>query len=217
MSFLCKKNGMQIVVLEDSQNAEWTHSFEKEGVTVIAIAEPGAFMDHKDADVYADLRFEYAGTGQEILLQLPSKPVFVHAVSRDLPSAGNFIRLNAWPGFSGRPVWEAASGSATTRARAEEIAAHYGKTITWVPDQAGLVTPRILSMIINEAFLAAEEGVSTPSAIDTAMKLGTNYPYGPFEWAGRIGTDNICRLLETLGAVNNRYLPCRSLREAGHK
>ena len=42
-------------------------------------------------------------------------------------------------------------------------------------------------MIINEAFLALQEGVSTKEEINTAMKLGTNYPLGPFEWVEKIG------------------------------
>ncbi len=44
-----------------------------------------------------------------------------------------------------------------------------------------------MAMIINEAWHALAEEVSTKNEIDTAMKLGTNYPYGPFEWAEKIG------------------------------
>ncbi len=46
-------------------------------------------------------------------------------------------------------------------------------------------------MIVNEAFFAFGEKISTIEEIDMAMKLGTNYPNGPFEWAEKIGIENI--------------------------
>ena len=62
-------------------------------------------------------------------------------------------------------------------------------------------------MIINEAFLTVEDQVSTKAEIDTAMKLGTNYPYGPFEWAELIGKNNILALLQKLYTTGTRYRP----------
>ena len=60
-------------------------------------------------------------------------------------------------------------------------------------------------MIINEAFFALEEGVSSKEEIDVAMKLGTNYPYGPFEWQEKIGLQNIYQLLHNLSEKDKRY------------
>ncbi len=67
-----------------------------------------------------------------------------------------------------------------------------------VSDRPGLVTPRVISMIINEAYYTVMEGTASKEAIDTAMKLGTNYPYGPFEWSKKIGLQHIYELLEAL-------------------
>jgi 3-hydroxybutyryl-CoA dehydrogenase len=50
--------------------------------------------------------------------------------------------------------------------------------------------------------------------IDTAMKLGTNYPYGPFEWGQRIGLTRIVSLLNVLSMTNARYKPANSLQQA---
>jgi 3-hydroxybutyryl-CoA dehydrogenase len=72
-------------------------------------------------------------------------------------------------------------------------------------DEPGFVSARTVSMIVNEAFLAREEAVSTEAEIDTAMKLGTSYPMGPFEWCNKIGTDRIVRLLNKLTEKDNRY------------
>jgi 3-hydroxybutyryl-CoA dehydrogenase len=90
-----------------------------------------------------------------------------------------------------------------------------------VPDGPGLVFPRILCMIINEAAFALMEGVASAEDIDTAMKLGTNYPLGPLEWADRIGLDQVLAVLEGLQAEygDDRYRPAPLLRQlvrAGH-
>lgn len=77
-------------------------------------------------------------------------------------------------------------------------------------DEPGFVSARTVSMIVNEAFLAREEAVSTEVEIDTAMKLGTSYPMGPFEWCNKIGTDRIVRLLHKLAENDKRYQPASS-------
>jgi 3-hydroxybutyryl-CoA dehydrogenase len=74
------------------------------------------------------------------------------------------------------------------------------------------VSARVISTIINEAFLTVEENVSVEKEIDTAMKLGTNYPYGPFEWGEKIGLDKVVSLLEVLEKEQNRYKPCPLLK-----
>jgi 3-hydroxybutyryl-CoA dehydrogenase len=60
-------------------------------------------------------------------------------------------------------------------------------------------------MIINEAYFTVGEEVSSKREIDIAMKLGTNYPLGPFEWADKIGLSNIYKLLLKLSSIGTRY------------
>jgi 3-hydroxybutyryl-CoA dehydrogenase len=67
-------------------------------------------------------------------------------------------------------------------------------------------------MIINEAFFALGENVSTKEEIDLAMKSGTNYPYGPFEWSEKIGVENILNLLKKLSEKEERYFPAPTLK-----
>jgi 3-hydroxybutyryl-CoA dehydrogenase len=67
-----------------------------------------------------------------------------------------------------------------------------------VDDRLGMVTPRVICMIINEAYYTVQEGTATREDIDLAMKLGTNYPYGPFEWCERIGLTNVYELLQAV-------------------
>jgi 3-hydroxybutyryl-CoA dehydrogenase len=60
-------------------------------------------------------------------------------------------------------------------------------------------------MIINEAWFAWGEKISSKQDIDTAMKLGTNYPMGPFEWGEKIGLHRVCHLLSELSLESGRY------------
>lgn len=79
-----------------------------------------------------------------------------------------------------------------------EICAQLNTEYLRVDDRVGLVTPRVICMIINEAYFTVQEGTATREDIDLAMKLGTNYPYGPFEWCKRIGLKHVYELLEAI-------------------
>jgi 3-hydroxybutyryl-CoA dehydrogenase len=57
---------------------------------------------------------------------------------------------------------------------------------------------RIELAIINEAYLAAGEGVAEPADVDRALKLGANHPYGPFERAGQLGLRTVVEGLRDL-------------------
>jgi 3-hydroxybutyryl-CoA dehydrogenase len=93
----------------------------------------------------------------------------------------------------------------------------YGAEKTVEENEIGLsedVYLRVISCIVNEAFLALSEGVATAEDIDRAMKLGANYPKGPFEWVEEIGTRSIVETLDSLRAANgDAYLAAPALRE----
>ncbi|HET7582770.1 MAG TPA: 3-hydroxyacyl-CoA dehydrogenase NAD-binding domain-containing protein [Candidatus Limnocylindria bacterium] len=77
------------------------------------------------------------------------------------------------------------------------------------------IAARVLATIVNEAASAVEDGVATPDAIDTAMRLGTNYPSGPLEWGERIGLGHVVHILDALhGEVpDGRYRVIPLLRQ----
>jgi 3-hydroxybutyryl-CoA dehydrogenase len=79
----------------------------------------------------------------------------------------------------------------------------------------GFVFPRIVSMIINEAFFALDEYLATEKNIDVAMKYGVNYPIGPFEWVEKMGPKSTVYLLEELynSTQDGRYLAAKGLKE----
>ncbi|RYG41719.1 MAG: hypothetical protein EOO01_24540 [Chitinophagaceae bacterium] len=97
------------------------------------------------------------------------------------------------------------------RNKATELFVLLGRKAEWVPDISGFITARVVATIINEAFFALEEDISTEEEIDTAMKLGTNYPFGPFEWGEKIGLAGVYSLLAGLAKRESRYQPCKLL------
>ena len=126
-------------------------------------------------------------------------------VDQDAINKPNYVRLNAWPGFLNRSITELACSDQSTKKNAVEIFNQLGWNFVWVKDDYGLIAARIIAMIINEAYYALEENVSTKKQIDIAMKLGTNYPFGPFEWSEKIGLNNILQLLNHLQKQGDRY------------
>jgi 3-hydroxybutyryl-CoA dehydrogenase len=79
-----------------------------------------------------------------------------------------------------------------------------------VSDGAGLVRARIVCALVNEAATALADGVAAPADIDTAMRLGTNYPYGPLAWGDLIGLDVVLGVMRGLQDEfgEDRYRPC---------
>jgi 3-hydroxybutyryl-CoA dehydrogenase len=96
-----------------------------------------------------------------------------------------------------------------------ELAEQMGKTPVEVRDFPGFVSNRVLMPMINEAIYAVYEGVATPEAVDTVMKLGMNHPMGPLTLADFIGLDTCLAIMDVLysGFGDSKYRACPLLRQ----
>lgn len=170
-----------------------------------------------DADVYMDLLFVMDPERISRLKRISSKPVLVNAVAFSTRAIGaDVIRINAWPGMLQRSVTEIALPATMNEQVVKDIFERLQWSYQTAPDVPGMITARVLAMIINEAFYTWEAGVSSKQEIDIAMKLGTNYPLGPFEWAEVIGIQRVYELLHELSRTDVRYTPANALtKEAG--
>ena len=95
-------------------------------------------------------------------------------------------------------VVRAQQTSAGTVERAQSFVQQLGKTAVVCDDRPGFIVNRLLIPYLNDAVFALQEGVGTPEAIDTAMKLGANMPIGPLALIDLVGLDIALAAAESL-------------------
>lgn len=180
-------------------------------------------IDLAPFDCIVDLAFDNHPDNIRYYAGLKGKPVLVSAVKIQLAQvvatygrevACTLIGLNALPGFINRSLLEVSLLNNADKSALDVLMQALGCGYRLVDDRVGMVTPRIIFMIVNEACYTLQEGTASMQDIDTSMKLGTNYPHGPFEWADKIGVNHV---YETLSALyedtrEERYKICPLLK-----
>ncbi len=193
---------MEVIVFADElQQEEFLLKKTHPGVEITFVSDFSQILSYQNAYAIFILKEEI---NRDDLKKIKNIPIFINSVINTLDAFNlpNISRFNGWHGFIKNNVWEVAT-------KEEAIVSQVFKTLNWevcfVKDKPGLVSARIIAMIINEAYYAYEDGISTKDEIDIAMKLGTNYPYGPFEWSSKIGLQKIYNLLSRLSENDLRY------------
>jgi 3-hydroxybutyryl-CoA dehydrogenase len=195
------------VLASDLQKSEIAASafFQKHEVV---FSENISLWAHHAADAYFDFGFAPSAEKIEKLAKLLPRPVLINAVTETLSDIHpDFIRFNGWPGFLKGKYMEAAANK-ETQEKANNL---FEDQLIFVKDEPGFVSARIVAMIINEAYFTLEAGTSTKEEIDIAMKLGTGYPFGPFEWGEMIGLTRVSELLKKLSVKSSLYELAKSL------
>ncbi len=155
----------------------------------------------------------------------PEVPIATVALTVSTTEIGSWSRapericgFGYLPPLGGAKVLEIAPGLRTgdvARRTTERLVAALDREGAIVSDGAGLVGPRIVSLIINEAAYALMEGVANAQDIDAGVRLGANYPHGPLEWADRIGIDLVYAIIRGMQDEfgEDRYRPAPLLRK----
>lgn len=177
----------------------------------------------QDYQLIFDLDFDAHSHQLKYFAGLSNIPVIVNAVNIQLASVVKdfgrkpeciLVGMNAMPTFINRGLAEFSIYDDAHKSTIENIFNKLQWEIKWVEDRVGMVTPRIVLMIINEACYTVQEGTASMQDIDISMKLGTNYPLGPFEWANKIGVKHVYETLESvyMDTHDERYKICPLLK-----
>jgi 3-hydroxybutyryl-CoA dehydrogenase len=160
---------------------------------------------------------------ERLSIYAPEQVVFCNAVTVqlaalvkkvELEASCTLIGFNGLPTLLNRPVLEVSLLNPQHEEKLKDICAALDTEYLLVDDRVGMVTPRILCMIINEACYTLQERTASIADIDQGMKLGTNYPKGPFEWANQLGVKNVYDVLHAVyeDTKEERYKICPLLK-----
>lgn len=155
----------------------------------------------------------------------PGIPVFTSSVACSTAEQASWVRhpgrllgISAFPTLTARELVEIAPSIHTSKktiSSAEDMFIVLNKKIAVIQDRVGMVLPRILCSVINEAFFAAMDGIASVEDIDSAMKMGAGFPHGPIEWANSIGLPYVVSVVEAVyrDTGDERYRIAPSLRQ----
>ncbi|WP_276498330.1 3-hydroxyacyl-CoA dehydrogenase family protein [Pontibacter litorisediminis] len=216
---------MRIVVLSGPEMAvEFKQKFqeEREGVSYTFLHSHTLVDEQlKPTDVVFD--FLLHEQPERLAMYAPGQVVFCNAATVQLAALASqaeleqpctLIGFNGLPTLFNRPVLEVSVLHEGCQAQLDEVCQALGTEYLLVDDRVGMVTPRLLCMIINEACYTLQEKTAGIHDIDLGMKLGTNYPKGPFEWANQIGVKNVYEVLQAVyeDTKEERYKICPLLK-----
>ncbi len=213
---------MNIIVVGSKEQADLIKSKVKGDHTLLF----SGFLSESHLEK-ADVVFDFSTEeNPEALAQYATHPqtaVFLNSVTFSLAEQAVYqstiecklFGFNGHPTFIERDLLEVSFYAEEDKGYLEKIMSKLSLITELVDDRVGMVTPRIIAMIINEAFYTVMEGTATKDDIDLGMKLGTNYPMGPFEWAGKWGVRNVYEVLEALfeDTKDERYKICPLLKK----
>ena len=198
---------------------------DKADAAVSRIKTTTAYADLKDRDLVIEAATEDEKIKKEIIkkicpvlgpdayLATNTSSISITRLGAQSDRPGKFVGMHFMNPVPRMELVELIRGIATeeeTYRLIRELAVKLGKTPVNAEDFPAFLVNRILLPMLNEAVYTLYEGVGSVEAIDTAMKLGTHHPMGPFELADFIGLDVCLAVMQVLheGLSDSKYRPC---------
>ena len=192
-----------LVVGNPDSQAEFNLKFGANHQVVFKSSSELGEMDIEQAQVVFDFEIDHTSTHPQLYSYHVDTVLFLNSIMTTVSKLqdtfswpNSVVGFNGMSGMFNKPLLEIVSAESNNWI--QQVCDQLGSDFRLVEDQIGMVTPRVVCMIINEAYYTVEEGTASEADIDLAMKLGTNYPTGPFEMAATIGIQSVCQLLEAL-------------------
>lgn len=188
------------------------------------IREPDLEKSAKGADLIIEAIIEEPGVKCELFQKLDTickaETIFasntsalsITELAASTPRADRFVGTHFFNPVHIMRLVEIVKGLETsddTIAAVDEVIQRMGKESVIVNDSPGFATSRISVIVGNEAFYMLQEGVASAEDIDKAIKLGLNYPMGPFELVDLVGLDIRLNVLKDLHKrLGEKFRPC---------
>lgn len=166
-----------------------------------------ALADNENYDVVFDALFDKRIEFSEQFVYPTTNLIIGSSVKRKLSDSrillnkhinSPVIGMNMLPTFIKSKTKEITSNDNEALKRFNDLTLAWQWNYKNVRDELGLVAPRVLAMVVNEAAHTLEENTATKEDIDQGMELGTGYPEGPLKWCDRIGVEHITDVLQSL-------------------
>ena len=202
---VCSAHGYEVSVSWNEIPAQ-KPEFSTQGIKVTHTipANTSVFIELTNIDIPAKKKnLEWFDTASAMNIPIISSSVTVTATEQSSWISGKhrLVGFAALPMLIQKPLVEIAPTVYSPKETLEVTKLFFrsmGKEIELVQDRIGMVLPRMLCRIINEAAFAITEDIASPQDIDTALKLGVNFPFGPFELAEQIGLKQVYAVLTAL-------------------
>ncbi|OKK18300.1 3-hydroxyacyl-CoA dehydrogenase [Streptomyces sp. CB00455] len=187
-------------------------------VTVVGDLGPAAEL----ADLMEEAGIAVTATGHGgPYIQLPGEGQLVLADGKTSVEFSDVVYFDLALDYRGATrIALSASEDTSERTLAEAVGLFQklGKRVSVIGDVPGMIVARTVAMLIDLTADAVARGVACAEDIDTAMRLGVNYPLGPAEWHDRLGRDWAYDLLHHLDerCPGGRYAPSLALFKLGY-
>jgi 3-hydroxybutyryl-CoA dehydrogenase len=193
---------------------EYSGILQEHGIAVMELKNLATLTTSaKKISIAFELTADFTEVKQKNLIALDAAlpadiPIVTNSVaatvlsqSQSMNHKERMIGIAAFPTLLENKLVEISPSLYTSQTIADTVSAFFAsmkKERAIVEDAVGMVMPRILCQIINEALFTVQNDVANPKDIDIAMKYGTNYPLGPIEWGEKIGFKYIVSVLDAL-------------------